>query len=85
MPLVLVAPFEGCKGWTQLLVLDFESSVELGVEGTGAPGLEEVEVEEEEEWMDFEFEGAAEFAGFMERLEIEGNDGTGRLRCGGLQ
>ena len=82
MPLVLVAPFEGCKGWTQLLVLDFESSVELGVEGTGAPGLEGVEVEEEE-WMDFELEGAAEFAGFMERLEIEGNDG--RLRCGGLQ
>lgn len=34
--------------------------------------------------MVFELEGADEFAGFMVRLEIEGNDGTGRMRCGGL-
>ena len=52
MPLVLVAPFEG---WTQLLMLDFDSSAELDVEVTDAPGLplEEVEMDEEE-WMVFE-------------------------------
>ena len=71
-----------CEGGTELLKLDLESIAELDVELTDAPGLpmEEVEIEEEV----FELEGA-EFDGFIERLEIEGNDGTGRMSFGGLQ
>ena len=54
-----------------LLVFDLESVAELNVELTDAPGLPMEEV--------FEFDG------FIERLEIEGNDGAGRMSCGGLQ
>ena len=91
IPLGLVAPFDGwmialppCEGRTQLLKLDLESIAELDVELTDAPGLPMEEVEEEEEGEVFELE-EAEFDGFIERLEIEGNDGTGRMSCGGLQ
>ena len=59
-----------------LLVFDLESVAELDAELTEAPGLP-VEMEEV-----FELE---EFDGFIERLEIEGNDGAGRMSCGGLQ
>ena len=69
-----------CEGGIQLLKLDLESIAELDVELTDAPGLPMEEVEGEV----FELE-EAEFDGFIERLEIEGNDGTGRMSCGGLQ
>ena len=58
-----------------MLRLDLESIAELDVEVIDAPGLPLEEVEGFEE----------EFDGFIERLEIEGNDGTGRMSCGGLQ